>query len=135
MKLNPNGVLVHNTSLAAKIWAANDEHGGFYWKDATNFYHLTDSGVVNWTLTNATTGYDPQKLGNGDLVFRDYLPGGTYKVPKKRYNYLGVNTLTYNLTYDRAYVINSLGYVYSSLGYDSYVSQGYNPEVCICREI
>ena len=127
VKLNPSGVLVHNTNLAAKTWAANDEHGGFYWKGANNFYHLTDSGVVNWTLTNATTGYDPQKLGNGDLVFRDYLPLGTYKVPKKRYNYLGVNTLTYNLTYDRAYVINSLGYVYSSLGYDSYVSQGYNP--------
>ncbi len=118
VKLNASGVLVHNTNLAAKIWAANDEHGGFYWKDATDFYHLTDSGVVNWTLTNATTGYDPQKLGNGDLVFRDYFPGGTYKVPKKRYNYLGVNTLTYNLTIDRAYVIDGLGYVYTSVGYD-----------------
>ncbi len=122
VKLNPNGVLVHNTNLAAKVWAANDEHGGFYWKDANNFYHLTDSGVVNWTLTNATTGYDPQKLANGDLVFRDYSPSGTYKVPKKRYNYLGVNTLTYNLTSNRDYVVDNLGYVYTSVAYNSYAT-------------
>ncbi len=120
VKLNASGVLVHNTNLASKTWATNDEHGGFYWKGTNNFYHLTDSGVVNWTLTNATTGDDPKKLTNGDLVFREYLPGGTYKVPKKRYNYLGVNTLMYNITSSRAYAVDGLGYVYSSVGYDYY---------------